>query len=106
MLLVKYQIALLLHHVLDCRKHWLPGEVRHARRLLDICELYAGGAEELAVGLHGCWEAACEPVERDVCEDGVERGGLVGPFEELFADPEFGCQWDDACGLWSIKLRI
>jgi hypothetical protein len=45
------------------------------------------GAAGVAVVVERGGEGAGEPIEGDVGEDGVERGILVRPDEELFADP-------------------
>ena len=46
-------------------------------------------AEEESIGVNGSGERLREPVERDAVEDLVERRRLVGPLEELLADPAY-----------------
>lgn len=51
-----------------------------------------GDGTYVAVGPEVCRGAAAEPVEGDGFQDGVDGGILVGPVEELLADPGQRCE--------------
>ena len=91
MLLAPDQIPRLSHPL---HRHWtqLLGEPTIPHRLLDIPRRVIVKerrlrTEELAVRVDGTWEGFGEPVECDGGEDGFETGVLVGPDEELLANP-------------------
>jgi hypothetical protein len=70
-------------HPTPRHRHNLVREPGEAKRLLDhpvrvFMRAYHAGDEELAVGVEGCGEAVCKPIEGDGFEDRVHTWSCAG----------------------------